>query len=66
MNKITLSNIKSFLGANFSYYADKLGWYPIYKGEQILYRMEQCKNDCIPTNLCIICNCPTKKKNVFI
>ena len=57
-----MSNIKSFIEGNFNYYIHKIGWYPAYKAEQILYRMEQCKNDCIPSGECIICNCPTEKK----
>lgn len=62
LKDINIYNLKSFLQGNFYYYVEKLGIYPDYKREQILYRLDQCKNDCVPNGKCKECGCPTKKK----
>jgi hypothetical protein len=62
MSKITLKNVKSFLRGHKNLYLDKLGKYPKYKQEQVLYRLSLCKDDCVVTNRCKKCGCATNKK----
>lgn len=62
MSKINMKNIKSFIRGHYSIILDKLGQYPEYKQEQVLYRVSLCKNDCIPNKGCIHCGCPPEKK----
>jgi hypothetical protein len=57
-----LKNIKSFIQGNYNYYYDQLvGLHP-YIQEQILYRVEQCKYDCMLQNKCRNCGCDVPKK----
>ena len=44
-------------------YLDAIDMYPEYKKEQILYRLELCKNDCVPAGKCKHCGCPPEKKS---
>lgn len=60
--KYTLDNILSFLEGNFKYYWDKMLGSPAHIQEQIIYRMDACKDDCLPAGKCIKCGCPTQKK----
>lgn len=62
MSKINLKNIKSFFEGHLKIYTDKLGLYPKYKQEQILYRLDKCKKDCVPAGKCKFCGCPPEKK----
>lgn len=62
MKKITIKNVSSFIRGHANMYLDKLGQYPKYKQEQILYRLSKCEKDCIPANACKHCGCPPKKK----
>ena len=62
LTDITIKNIKSFFEGNTKYYADKIFGSPEHIKEQYLYRLSQCKNDCLKREKCIYCGCPTKKK----
>jgi hypothetical protein len=55
-------NIKSFIEGNSLYFWDKwLGVSPHIK-EQVKFRLNNCKNDCVPAGKCIKCGCPTRRK----
>lgn len=58
-----LKTITEFVQANYDYYKDKLIGTPNYIKEQVLYRLSQCKDDCVVYGKCIICNCATEKKS---
>jgi hypothetical protein len=60
-----IKNIKSFIEGNSKYFYDKIIGSPTHITEQIVYRLEQCENDCVVNNTCIICGCPTNKK-IFV
>lgn len=61
--KVTLSNVRSFIEGNIAYYKDKLLSSPSYLQEQYHYRLEQCKDDCVPQGACVHCKCPPLKKS---
>lgn len=55
-------DFKELIAANLDYYKDKFFGMPIYLKEQVLYRLEQCKDDCAVTGKCKECGCPVKRK----
>lgn len=58
-----LRKAKEFIQANWDYYQDKwLDSTPLYIKEQVAYRLTICKDDCVKTGYCIVCDCPTHKK----
>lgn len=59
--KINSKRIRSFVVGHYNWFLDKLGSYPKYKQEQILYRLSLCK-DCIKAGECEYCGCPPEKK----
>lgn len=59
---LNLNNIKSFIVGNSLYYYDMMIGLPEYYKEQVIYRMDKCKDDCLPNGECIKCGCPTIKK----
>ena len=63
MRKITLTDVRNYLVGNFKYYYSKFVDSPLHIQEQLAYRYEKCKNDCIPQEGCIICKCPPEKKH---
>ena len=60
--KITFNNVLSFIEGNYNYYKEKFSPSPQYLQEQYHYRLEQCKNDCVPAGECVYCTCPPLKK----
>lgn len=60
---ITPKKVLSFIQGNFLYYMDELFGRPDYIKEQILYRLNKCKDDCLIENECIYCGCPPRKKS---
>ena len=60
--EVNLKNIKGFLEGNFKFYRDKFVRYPEWLQEQLQYRYEKCKEDCIKNDACIKCGCPPVKK----
>lgn len=62
MGEITLKNIRAFIVGNVNYYINKMNLLPQYKVEQVLYRLDKCKNDCVVTGKCMHCGCPTQRK----
>lgn len=59
---LSLNNIVSFIEGNYNYYKDKFLSSPKYLQEQYHYRLDKCKDDCVPDNACIVCTCPPIKK----
>jgi hypothetical protein len=57
MPKITISNIASFIEGTSKEAYDKLIGLPVHIQEQVAYRHEKCKDDCIPQGGCIHCGC---------
>ena len=62
LDQITIKNIKSFLEGSFKFYLYKFVKAPSYVREQYAYRLNLCKNDCIPKKKCVYCGCPPIKK----
>lgn len=60
--KISVKNVKSFVEGNLAYYKDRIFGSPQYLKEQYHYRLEQCKDDCVPKGECVYCGCPPLKK----
>lgn len=63
MREVSLLDVRNFLIGNFKYYYDKFVRYPDFVQEQLQYRYDKCKKDCIPNNACIGCGCPPIKKH---
>lgn len=64
--EITIKNVGNFFKGNFKYYMDKIIPVPSYIREQIDYRLDKCKDDCLKTNKCINCSCPPRKKAFIV
>ncbi len=60
-----IKNIASYIEGNAVYFYDNLVGTPKHIKEQVAYRLQLCKNDCVPAGKCVVCNCPPKKK-VFV
>ena len=60
--KITIPNIISFFQGNIRMLGDRFGQLPQYKKEQVLYRMEICKDTCVPKGKCKHCGCSVPGK----
>jgi len=61
--KITLKNVKAFVKGNFLYYQNEVFSRPLHIKEQVIYRLNICKDDCLIENECVYCGCPPKKKS---
>lgn len=57
-----IKNIASFIEGNAKYFYDHLVGLPAYQREQVIYRLEKCKEDCVLTGKCKYCGCPVEKK----
>ena len=60
-----IKNILSFIEGNFNYYYNKMVGLPPHIQEQTMWRLMQCKDDCIPNDECLYCGCDPRKK-VFV
>lgn len=60
--EITFKNVLSFLEGNTKFILDKFGLTPIHIQEQILWRLNICKMDCVKNGECEYCGCPPQKK----
>ena len=54
--------VLQFIEGNLKMLGDKLNLLPIYEKEQVLYRSEICKNDCMKKGKCIYCGCSVPGK----
>lgn len=61
-----IKNIKSFIEGNLKYYYNKLVGLSPHIQEQVMWRIMQCKDDCIPKEACIHCGCDPEKKAFVI
>ena len=57
-----INNIKSFIEGHANYFWDKWDLLAPHIKEQVKYRLENCKEDCVPKGKCIKCGCPTHVK----
>lgn len=60
-----IKNISNYIEGNSKYFYDKLIGLPQHTREEIVWRLEQCKDDCVKTGKCKFCGCTTKGK-VFV
>lgn len=54
---ITPNKIFQFIEGNLKMLGDKFNMIPEHTQEQILYRSEICKNDCVKYGYCVNCGC---------
>jgi hypothetical protein len=54
---ITPTKIYQFIEGNLKLLGDQLNLLPNHEKEQVLYRSEICKNDCVKFEYCIMCGC---------
>jgi hypothetical protein len=62
MAKITLKNIFSFFEGNLKLYLDQWDALPEHEKEQVAYRLEICKDDCVKQGKCVYCGCKVPGK----
>jgi hypothetical protein len=55
--KFTISNIKQYVEGHLKMLGDKLNIIPEHESEQVRYRIEKCKNDCVQYGYCVNCGC---------
>ena len=61
--KITSKNIKSFVSGTILYQLDRgFDILPKYKKEQVLYRLQVCKDTCLVTGECKRCGCSVPER----
>lgn len=60
--KITPKNIMSFIEGNVKMLGDRLGSLPEYQREQVIWRSEICKDDCLVEGRCKYCGCSVPGK----
>ena len=54
---ITPKKIFQFIEGNLKMLGDEFGMLPAHEKEQVLYRSEICKNDCVKYGYCVNCGC---------
>lgn len=59
---ITPTRIFQFIEGNIKLLGDRLGKLPHHTKEQVLYRSEICKNDCMKRGYCVNCGCKVPGK----
>jgi len=64
--KITLSNVLSFIEGHSKEAYNKLIGLPAHIQEQVTYRHEKCKNDCMIDNKCKECGCNAIGKHFVV
>lgn len=52
----------SYIEGNTNYLLDRYDLFPEYKKEQVLWRLQLCKEDCVKEGACQYCGCPPEKK----
>lgn len=60
--KITVKNILSYIEGNMNYWLNLYDLYPEHKKEQVMWRLQICKMDCVKEGQCQYCGCPPQKK----
>lgn len=59
---ITPKKIFQFIEGNLKMLGDKFDMIPQHEREQVLYRSEICKNDCMKYGYCVNCGCSVPGK----
>jgi hypothetical protein len=54
---ITVSKVMQYVEGNLKMLGDKLNIIPEHESEQVRYRAEICKNDCVKNGYCVNCGC---------
>lgn len=62
MAEINIKNIMQFFEGNAKMIGDKFNLLPKWKKEQVLWRMDICKDDCIKAGKCKYCGCSSPGK----
>jgi len=59
---ITPKKVYEFFEGNLKMLGDEFGLLADYQKEQVLYRMEKCKDDCMKFQYCVYCGCDVPGK----
>lgn len=59
---LNVTNIAHYIEGNAKFYYNKFLDEPQYLREQRLWRLYQCKDDCVVEGKCKVCDCPVEKK----
>jgi len=62
MQKITTKKVLQFLEGNIKMLGDKFNLLRNHEKEQVLWRLELCKNDCVLEGKCKYCGCSVPGK----
>lgn len=60
--KITPKNIMNFIEGNFKMLGDKINALPRHQREQVIWRSQICKDDCMVEGRCKYCGCSVPGK----
>ena len=60
--KITPKKILQFIEGNLKMLGDQFDILPHHEKEQVLYRMDICKDDCVKQGYCKYCGCSVPGK----
>jgi hypothetical protein len=60
--KITPKNIMNFIEGNVKMLGDKINALPKFQREQVIWRSEICKDDCMVEGRCKYCGCSVPGK----
>jgi hypothetical protein len=60
--KVTIKNIAHFLEGNLKMLGEQVNLLPDHQREQVLYRSQICKEDCLKLGYCIECGCSVPGK----
>lgn len=52
-----IKKIYQFIEGNMKMVGDQINLLPLYQKEQVLYRLDICKEDCVPQGRCGYCGC---------
>ena len=55
--KVTINMVRQYIEGNLKMLGDKLNIIPKHEKEQVLYRAEICKGDCVKLGYCVNCGC---------
>jgi len=55
--KITFKNILGYIEGNTKHFLDRFNLTPTHIQEQVAWRAEICRDDCMKENKCVYCGC---------
>jgi hypothetical protein len=58
----SFKKVIQFIEGNLKMLGDEFNLLPDYQKEQVLYRLEICKNDCVKSGSCKYCGCSVPGK----